>query len=58
VIEEELARSLNEAREEDKQWTEAEWARFVEKIENLLAGEHLDWQRERRKEDVDHGPLS
>jgi hypothetical protein len=58
AIEVELARSLNEAREEGKPWTEGEWARFVASVENLLAGEHLDWQRERRKEDVDHGPLS
>jgi hypothetical protein len=58
AIEVELARNLNETQDEDKEWTEDEWARFVTSVKQLPAGERLDWQRERRKVEVGHGPLS
>jgi len=53
-----LLRSLTLARLEDKQWTEGEWARFVDTVETLLGTEHLEWRAMRHAEEAGGGALT
>jgi hypothetical protein len=54
----ELLRTITLARLQDKEWTEEEWAGFVDTVETILGNEHLEWRAMRHAEEASGGSLS